>query len=158
LALARGDTQRAFDEFDKAGHNDERFTPARLNRASVLLRAGDYAAARGEYEKVLEVAPDTLDARVALGVCLRGLNKQAEAEAEYQKALSSAPNHPAALFNLAVLRAEFQSRPDDALPLFQRYLEVSASDDPQRTLAQRYVTDLKKRSSDAPASSKGAAP
>ena len=155
LALSRGDTQRAFDEFDRAGRHDERFTPARLNRASVLLRAGDYPAARAEYEKVLEVAPDNLDARVALGICLRGQGKQAEAEAEYQKALTAAPNHAAALFNLGVLRAEFQSRPGDALPLFERYLEVSASDDPQRKAGARYVSDLKaqaKQASQAPVS------
>lgn len=158
LALARGDTQRAFDEFDKAGRNDERFTPARMNRASVLLRAGDYAAARGEYEKVLEVAPDTLDAHVALGICLRGLNKQAEAEAEYEKALKLAPNHAAALFNLGVLRAEFQSRPGDALPLFERFLDVSPSDDPQRKTAERYVSDLKAQAKSASEAPKEAAP
>ncbi|MET0387348.1 MAG: tetratricopeptide repeat protein, partial [Polyangiales bacterium] len=56
LALARGDTQRAFDEFEKATASDARFVPARLNRASVLLRAGDYAAAQREYRAVLEVA------------------------------------------------------------------------------------------------------
>jgi tetratricopeptide (TPR) repeat protein len=149
LALARGDTQRAFDEFDKAGRHDERFTPARLNRASVLLRAGDYAAARSEYEKVLAVTPDDMDARVALGICLRGLGKPAEAEAEYQKALTAAPNHAAALFNLGVLRAEFQSRPADALPLFEKYLDVSAKDDPQRKAAERYLSELKAQAASA---------
>ena len=73
-----------------------------------------------------------------------------------QKALKIAPNHAAALFNLAVLRAEFQSRPADALPLFERYLDVSASDDPERKTAQRYVSDLKaqaKSASEAPSAS-----
>ena len=43
---------------------------------------------------------------MALGICLRGLGKHQDAEKEYQQALSDAPNHPAALFNLALLRAD----------------------------------------------------
>jgi tetratricopeptide (TPR) repeat protein len=142
LALARGDTQRAFDEFEKATGSDESFTPARMNRASVLLRAGDYASARSEYAKVLTVAPRTVEARVALGICLRGLGKHQEAEKEYQQALSDAPNHPAALFNLALLRADFLNRRSEARELFERYLEVSASDDAGRVVAERYLSEI----------------
>jgi tetratricopeptide (TPR) repeat protein len=142
VALARGDTQRAFDSFERATANDPRFAPARLNRASVLLRAGDYAAAQREYEAVLEIAPDNIDARIALGICLRGLNKPDAAEVEYQKALAASPNHAAALFDLAILRAEFQNRRSDAVPLFKRYLEVSADDDPSRKVAERYLTEI----------------
>jgi len=149
LALARGDTQRAFDEFEKATSCDASFAPARLNRASVLLRAGDYAAARGEYAKLLQVAADDVDARVALGVCLRGLNKPDEAEAEYQKVLSVAPNHAAALFNLGILRADFQQRRPDAVSFFERYLEVSAQNDPARATAERYVREIHAESASA---------
>lgn len=149
LALERGDTQRAFDEFEKATQSDAAFVPARMNRASVLLRAGDYAAARAEYSKLLEVAADRLDARVALGICLRGLNKHEDAEAEYQKVLTAAPHHAAALFNLAILRAEFQQRRADAVPLFEHYLDVSANDDPERKLAERYVREIRAESANA---------
>jgi tetratricopeptide (TPR) repeat protein len=113
-----------------------------MNRASVLLRAGDYVAARAEYEKVIEVAPQTVDARVALGICLRGLGKPEEAEKEYEKALAESPNHPAALFNLALLRADFLNRRNEARELFERYLDVSASDDAQRKVAERYLSDI----------------
>jgi tetratricopeptide (TPR) repeat protein len=142
LALTRGDTQRAFDEFEKATSSDGSFTPARMNRASVLLRAGDYASARSEYAKVLEVGPHTVDARVALGICLRGLGKPQEAEKEYEKALEDSPNHPAALFNLALLRADFLNRRPEARELFERYLEVSASDDAERGVAKRYLSEI----------------
>lgn len=143
LALARGDTQQAWGEFEKATGIDARFTPARMNKASVLLRAGDYAGARAEYAKVLEVAPDAVDARVGLGVCLRGLGKPQDAEQEYRKALESAPNHAAALFDLAVLEADFLNKKSDALPLFEKYLDVCASDDPAKASAEKYVREIK---------------
>lgn len=149
LALARGDTQSAFDAFEKATAADAEFVPARMNRASVLLRAGDYAAARGEYEQVLHVSPDHVAARVGLGIALRGLNQHKEAQAAYKRALELAPNHAAALFNLAVLRADFLNERADALPLFERYLELSADDEPEREAATRYVSELKQQAEQA---------
>jgi len=142
LALARGDTQRAFDEFDQAVAADASFNAARMNRASVLLRSGDYASAQEEYRKVLEVDPQLVDARVGLGICLRGLGKYPAAEAEYEKALGAQPNHPAALFNLALLRADFLNQKSAARELFERFLDVAAKDESQRQLAERYVAEL----------------
>jgi tetratricopeptide (TPR) repeat protein len=92
---------------------------------------------------VLSVAPEHVDAHVGLGVALRGLNQPKEAEAAYEKALALAPNHAAALFNLAVLRAEFLNQRPQALPLFERYLELSMDDAPEREAATRYVAELK---------------
>lgn len=145
LALARGDTQSAFEAFEKATAADAQFIPARMNRASVLLRAGDYAAARGEYEQVLAVAGDHVGALVGLGIAQRGMNQPKDALATYQKALAIAPNHSAALFNLAVLRAEFLNERAEALPLFERYLELSADGEPEREAAARYVTELRQQ-------------
>jgi tetratricopeptide (TPR) repeat protein len=149
LALARGDTQSAFEAFEKATAADAQFIPARLNRASVLLRAGDYAAARSEYEQVLAVSSDNVSAWVGLGIAQRGSNQPKDALASYQKALTLAPNHSAALFNLAVLRAEFLGERTEALPLFERYLELSAEDEPERAAATRYVSELRQQSEQA---------
>lgn len=142
LALARGDTQRAFDEFDAAVASDPAFTAARMNRASVLLRSGDYASARAEYAKVLEVDAKLVAARVGLGIALRGLGQHKDAEREYERALAEAPNHPAALFDLALLRADHLDQGGRARELFERFLEVAAEDEPQRPLAERYLADL----------------
>jgi Flp pilus assembly protein TadD len=114
-----------------------------MNKASVLLRAGDYAGARSEYTKVLEAAPDSVEARVGLGVCMRGLNKPDDAEREYRKALGSSPNHAAALFNLAVLQADFQNKRCEAAGLFEKYLEVCTKSDPARPTAERYLNEIK---------------
>jgi aspartyl/asparaginyl beta-hydroxylase (cupin superfamily) len=62
-----------------------------------------------------------------------------------------APNHAAALFNMGILRADFQQRRPDAVSLFERYLEVSAKDDPARATAERYVHEIHAEAAAAPA-------
>jgi tetratricopeptide (TPR) repeat protein len=106
-----------------------------------LLRAGDYAAAGHEYDKVLEQQGDHEDARIGLAVALRGQGKHAQAAQEYERVLAHSPNHAAALFDLAVLRAEFMDDGARARVLFERYLEV-AGDGPAREIAERYRAQL----------------
>lgn len=142
LELQRGDTQAAFEAFERAIALDASFSEARENQGSVLLRAGDYAGAAAQYRAVIERDPDALDARVALGICLRGLGQYPAAEREYQAVLERAPSHPAALFNLAILRAEFLDRRADAVELFRRFLEVAPSGLAERSVAERYLREL----------------
>jgi tetratricopeptide (TPR) repeat protein len=98
---------------------------------------------------VLQVSREHVGALVGLGIALRGLNQHKEALAAYKKALDLAPNNAAALFNLAVLRADFLNERADALPLFERYLELSADDEPERAAATRYVSELKQQAEQA---------
>lgn len=142
IQLARGDTQAAFEEFQRAIALDARFAPAHLNQGSVLMHAGDYAGAAAEYRAVLAGDPDALDARVALGAALRGQGEHAQARREYERVLEAAPNHPAALFDLAVLLADFLDERPRARELFVRFLEVAPSGVAQREVAQRYVTEI----------------
>jgi tetratricopeptide (TPR) repeat protein len=153
-ALARGDTQIAFERFEHALEADKTFAPARLNRASVLLRAGDYKAAENEYRNVLSQQPDHADARVGLAIALRGQGKHPQAATEH--VLEVAPNHPAALFDLAVLRAEFLDRRADARELFVRYLAVGA-EGPAREAAEHYVQDIPETAPATPAPEAAAA-
>jgi tetratricopeptide (TPR) repeat protein len=147
-ALARGDTQLAFQHFEHARAADQAFAPARLNRAAVLLRAGDYAAAADEYEKVLEQQPGDDDARVGLAVALRGQSKHAQAAQQYERVLAQSPHHGAALFDLALLRAEFMNDPPRARALFERFVAV-APDGPARKAAQRYLEQLSQASAES---------
>jgi tetratricopeptide (TPR) repeat protein len=140
-ALARGDTQLAFGRFEDALKADRGFAPARLNRASVLLHAGDYAAAESEYRKVLAEDAEHDDARVGLAIALRGQGKPKEAATEYERVLDHSPNQASALFDLAVLRAEFQDRRADARALFERFLAV-APEGEARNAAERYLKEI----------------
>lgn len=142
LDLARGDTQAAFQAFGGAIESDARFTPARMNMGSVLLHAGDYEGAAGEYRQVLRIDEDNLDARVALGTALRGAGEHRQARREYDRVIEAEPNHAAAIFNLAVLRAEFLDRRAQSIELFRRFLSVAPRNHDKRAEAERYIAEI----------------
>ncbi|MDQ3036422.1 MAG: hypothetical protein M3Y87_28750, partial [Myxococcota bacterium] len=66
----------------------------------------------------------------------------AQARREYEQVLEAAPNHPAALFNLAIVLAEFLDERPRARELFVRFLEVAPSGGAPRETAQRYLTEI----------------
>lgn len=148
LALARGDTQLAFTHFGKAEGLDTRFSPAHVNQGSVLLRAGDYEAAERAYRAALAVEPKeielgSLDARIGLGIAQRGQGKYREARATYEKVLEAHPSHLPAIYDLAVLLADFMDQRKEALPLFERYLAGAPKTDSHRESAERYLQDIR---------------
>jgi len=142
LELQRGDTQAAFEAFARAIALDPGLSEAHENQGSVLLHAGDYAGAAAEFRAVLERDADDVDARVALGICLRGQGEHAAAQREYEAALERAPSHAGALFDLAVLRAEFLDQRPQSIELFQRFLTVAPGGLPERGIAERYIREL----------------
>jgi tetratricopeptide (TPR) repeat protein len=148
LALARGDTQLAFTHFGKAEALDPRFAPAHVNQGSVLLRAGDYEAAERAYRAALagesrEIELSSLDARIGLGIAQRGQGKYREARATYEKVLEAHPSHLPAVYDLAVLLADFMDQRKAALPLFERYLAAAPKTDSHRESAERYRQDIR---------------
>ena len=151
LALARGDTQLAFTHFAKAESLDARFIPAHVNQGSVLLRAGDYEAAERAYRAALQaeakqgesVDARSVEARIGLGIAQRGQGKYKEARATYEKVLEAHPSQLAALYDLAVLLADFMDQRKAALPLFERYLASAPKTDSHRESAERYLQDIR---------------
>lgn len=161
LALARGDTQLAFTHFGKAEQLDPRFVPAHLNQGSVLLRAGDYEGAERAYkaavghereDPALTVGGASLheDALIGLGIAQRGQGKYREARATYEKVLDAHPSQLAALYNLAVLLADFMDQRKAALPLFERYLSTAPNSDSHRASAERYLQDIRMATGSTP--------
>jgi tetratricopeptide (TPR) repeat protein len=155
LALSRGDTQLAFTHFGKAEDLDTRFLPAHVNQGSVLLRAGDYEAAERAYRAALSADAkgkdvESLDARVGLGIAQRGQGKYKEARATYEKVLEAHPSHLAALYDLAVLLADFMDQQKAALPLFERYLSGAPKSDSHRQSAERYLQDIRMSTGSSP--------
>jgi tetratricopeptide (TPR) repeat protein len=151
LALARGDTQLAFTHFAKAESLDPRFIPAHVNQGSVLLRAGDYEAAERAYRAAVQAEAKqgesadarSVEARIGLGIAQRGQGKYKEARATYEKVLEAHPSQLAALYDLAVLLADFMDQQKAALPLFERYLASAPKTDSHRESAERYLQDIR---------------
>jgi len=150
LALDRGDTQLAFTQFAQASQRDARFAPAHMNQGSVLLKAGDFEAAERAYKAALVADAQATDAQIGLAIALRGQGKHKEAKAHYERVLREEPNHLAALYDLAVLNADFLDLRQEALALFERYLTLAPTGDAQRPLAQRYLEDIRMASGSTP--------
>ena len=139
LELDRGDTQAAFQAFEQAIALDAAYEPARMNMGSVLLHAGDFAGAVAQYEAVLEQHPDDLAARVAYGAALRGQGEHRQARRQYERVLEADPENADALFNLAVLQAEFVDERTESRATFQRYLDAAPRRHPKREQAEEYL-------------------
>lgn len=150
LALARGDTQAAFDEFAQALTLDAHNAAARLNQGSVLLHAGDYDGAVEQFRAVVREDSGNVDAHIGLGIALRGKGDHQGARQEYERALVLSPNHPEGLFDLAILKAEFLDQRPDARTFFQRFLDTGAATASQREVAERYLREIPAPQSAAP--------
>jgi tetratricopeptide (TPR) repeat protein len=148
VALRRGDDALAFRHFARASSLDPKDTTARLNVGTVLLKAGVYKKAEQEFRAVLEVEPDAEQALLGLAAAVRGQGSRdntapfSEAERLLKQILESKPNHQAALFNLAVLYANFTGQPEKARPLLQRFLEAASSEHPAHADAEALLGRL----------------
>lgn len=149
IALKRGDDAVAFRHFQRAGELDPEDTTARLNIGTVLLRAGVYDRAATELKAVVDQDPEDEDAAIALAAALRGKAKRdnasgfAESERLLKGVLESEPKNLAALFNLAVLYADYMKRPGEAEPLFKRFLAAAPDKHPARAEAERFLSAKK---------------
>ena len=113
-----------------------------MNMGSVLLRAGDYAGAKEQYDAVLARDDDDLAARVALGVALRGLGEPRQAKREFDRVLRAQPDHPDALFDLGILEAEFLDQRPRARQTFERFLATAPRRHPGRERAEQYLQEI----------------
>lgn len=146
LSLERGKDQEAFDRFDHATSLDPTYIDARFNKASVLLDAGDFPRAQAELEEVLGQDPGDLEARVALGVAQRGLGQFDQAEATWEKVVKSAPRRSRvradALYNIAILKADFDDTQKGAKEALDRFLQNAPSSHPKRGEAEEKKKEL----------------
>ncbi len=142
LSLARGNDQEAFERFDRATSLDPTFRDARFNKATVLLDAGDYARAADELGEIVKNDDGDIDAQIALGVAFRGMQQYDRAKATWLRVLKTAPKQPDALFNLAVLSADFTKDENGARDYLARYLQVAPAEHPKRKDAEIRVKEL----------------
>lgn len=143
IKLSQGDDAVAFRHFARASELDPKDNTARLNVATVLLEAGIYDKAAAEFRTALEAEPDNTAAALGLAAARRGQGKREEtgpyleAEKLIKGVLQREPQNLAATYNLAVLYADFLKRPEEASPLFQRFLEQAPKHHPARPDAER---------------------
>ncbi len=146
VAMGAGDDQLAFSYFDTASELDPKYIDTRFNKATVLLDAGDYEGATLELEAILKIAPDDHNARVALGIAQRGMGKHDQARKTWDEVArdSSAKKlvRSDALYNIAILEADFVMDDAKAIAALDRYLQGSSSKHSKRKEAVELRKEL----------------
>jgi tetratricopeptide (TPR) repeat protein len=146
LALKQGKAQEAFGRFDYATDLDPAYIDARFNKASVLLDAGDYKRAKDELEIIADKRPDDLAAQVALGVAYRGMKDYKTAAKVWEKVVDRGsrrdPARADAIFNLAILKSDFQEDVPGAKRMLEQYLQDAPGNHPKRQAAEEKRKEL----------------
>ena len=146
VAMGAGDDQLAFSYFDKAAELDPKYIDTRFNKANVLLDAGDYQGAKLELQAITAIVPGDLEVLVALGIAQRGLGEFDAARKTWSQVAgdSSAGRRVRddALFNLAILEADFIMDDKKAIAALDRYLQSSSSKHSKRKEAVELRKDL----------------
>ncbi len=148
LAMRQGKAQDAFIRFEQAVSIDANYTDARFNKAMVLLDAGDHARAKAELAAVVEKRPDDHAAAVGLGIAYRGLKDFGEAKRVWDRVIKDAPRRSDAradaLWNIAILRLDFQQDVATGKADLERYLQEAPSSHAKRAAADEKRKELGK--------------
>jgi tetratricopeptide (TPR) repeat protein len=110
-------------EFKQAVALDPDSVPAMLNVAGIAVNVQDYPLALEQYEKVLALEPNNIEAYLSKAVALRGLDRLDEAEKIYRDIISKHPEYPQAQFNLNVLYQEYYQKTDEARTMWAAFVE-----------------------------------
>jgi tetratricopeptide (TPR) repeat protein len=118
--MARGMAPEAAEAAAEALRRDAAFVPAHELLAKLQLSGGKTADAVVHLQRIIELKPDNLAARMALGMIDQQAGRTAEARAAYEEILRRAPDYVAALNNLAGLLAESPAELDRARQLAEQ--------------------------------------
>lgn len=92
----------AIAQCDAALKLDARLAPALFERGEALRAKGDAAAALADLDAALALAPRFVEAGVARGYVLADLGRIGEVRPALERALRNGPDHPDAVFHLAM--------------------------------------------------------
>jgi len=113
---------------------------AQYNLAGALLRTGRADEAISEYQKVLQMHPNSADAHANLGIALLTKGRVRDAMAEYTDALRISPENVAALSNLAWLLA---TSPDPTLRNGSEAVQLAERADSASSRSDNHATVLR---------------
>jgi tetratricopeptide (TPR) repeat protein len=125
-ALTRGDTAHGVRKLEAAVGLNPNNAEAYYYLGRAYQQAGDLATKQIQaYQRSLEIRPDLVEARIALGSVYWASEMKAEAEREFEGVLEIDPSNVAANNNLGRIRME---RGD--YPLAEKYFKTALGADP----------------------------
>ncbi|MDX1698341.1 MAG: tetratricopeptide repeat protein, partial [Thiohalobacterales bacterium] len=137
------------EEWHAAATELEQLTTARpklsgpwVNLGIVRTMLGEASAAEMAFERALDANDRNAEAWNQLGILYRRSNRLEKARAAYSKGLEHAPDHADLHWNLALLHDTHLPDPVLALQHFERYRELTRSDDAQ---LQQWIAKLREQ-------------
>lgn len=137
------------EQLDPTAQRGEAY--ARLMRAMVAARRGDFRSALSDMREAIELQPESIDVHIQVAEMMGWLGRDGEAERTARKALELAPQDPRAIGYLADMIAEVALGPGrdatrrrDALALYERLRESGAkldADQLRRVATLRLLDD-----------------
>ena len=104
-----------------------------VNLGIVHTMLGDSTAAESAFKRALDANDDSAEAWNQLGMLYRRSGQLDEARNAYNSGLQSSPDHAELHWNLAILHDRYLPDPVIALAHYERYQQLTKSDDPQLT-------------------------
>ena len=97
------------------------------NLGVALLEQFKHKEAADAFKRALQLAPDLSLARINLGIALFNIPDLPAAQRELQAAATAVPSAPQPPYLLG-LAAKTQNRPDEAIPYFEKVLQIDPND------------------------------
>ena len=119
---AENATRNASNNQDRQSSKTELVT-ARMGLASNYLAQSQWRDAADEYNRLILIAPENLDARAGLGRALYNLKDYAKAETTYREIVTRDPKNASAYNDLGVV-LEARGNKKDALDSYLKALEI----------------------------------
>jgi len=101
------DVINATRSFREAIKYDDKNYAARLNLGLITFNYRDYERSYQLLSEAVNLRPNDPEIVISKAVVARALNRIDEAKQGYQKTLELKPNHPGALFNLAIIQQDY---------------------------------------------------
>jgi tetratricopeptide (TPR) repeat protein len=168
LKMKRNNVAKALEDFRRAVDLDPNLAETRMNVGQITLSSRNYVEAEKQFSEVLKLQKNNYDARLGLGVALRGqatvlraqgktaefTQKIAESEQAYKDAMALDRNRPDAYYNIGLLYKDYKTNEEDqakniaqykvARQFFQDYLARTDKGDEKRQEAQGHIQDCDK--------------
>jgi tetratricopeptide (TPR) repeat protein len=121
IYLRKDNSRLAMSSFARALDANPSLVDAKLNLAALELSYGDFEAALGRFDSVLESRPNAKEIVMSRAVALRGLERYDEAATGYKQALSLDSQYSQAQYNLCVLHHQYTNDWQAALEACKAY-------------------------------------
>jgi tetratricopeptide (TPR) repeat protein len=141
-AMKTGQWQAAIRKLEAITRQNDRLSGPYLNLGIAYANSGDTGKATAALQKSIARNPANPLAYNQLGILYRRAGRFKEARQMYEHALQADPACADAHWNLGILDDIYLQQPGQALQHYERYQQLTGSDDPHLRL---WIADLRQR-------------